>query len=350
MKPGTMTLREVYGQPETWKQCLKFLDGFDFALLANGKHPQSWEWLFVGCGTSYYLAQAAAASFTELTGVPARATPASEILLSPQLVIPPKGAPAFPVLISRSGHTSEVLDVAEVLKRRNIEFIGITCDGNELAELSPRTLQLPVSEESTVMTSSFTSMLLALQYTAARLSGNSEFIKALHALPDALTRLLPDYGPQLEEFAKRSFEDVAFLAQGALYPIASETALKVMESSSSYAQFFHTLEFRHGPKSIVSENVLVGGLMSEAGYAEESAVLLEMKKLGGRTLAIANRITAEVRSSADLSIELDLPVPELARLIVYVVWGQLLGAYVGLKRGFNPDSPRNLSRVVTLAG
>jgi len=90
--------------------------------------------------------------------------------------------------------------------------------------------------------------------------------------------------------------------------------------------------------------------LSEAGYAEESAVLLEMKKLGGRTLAIANRITAEVRSSADLSIELDLPVPELARLIVYVVWGQLLGAYVGLKRGFNPDSPRNLSRVVTLAG
>jgi glutamine---fructose-6-phosphate transaminase (isomerizing) len=350
MKPGAMTLREVYGQPETWKHCLKFLDGFDFGLLANGKDPQSWEWLFVGCGTSYYLAQAAAASFIELTGFPARATPASEILLSPQLAIPPKGAPAFPVLISRSGHTSEVLEVAEVLKRRKIEFIGITCDGNELAELSPRTLQLPVSEESTVMTSSFTSMLLALQYTAARLSGNSGFIQALHALPDALERLLPGYGPQLEEFAHCSFDDVAFLAQGALYPIASETALKVMESSSSYAQFFHTLEFRHGPKSIVSEKVLVGGLLSEAGYAEESAVLLEMKKLGGRTLAIANRITAEVRSSADLSIELDLPVPELARLIVYVVWGQLLGAYVGLERGFNPDSPRNLSRVVTLAG
>ncbi len=350
MNPGAMTLREIYAQPEAWKGCLSMLDEFDLRLLVDGKNPHSWEWLFVGCGTSYYLAEAAAASFVELTEVPARAVPASEILLCPQLVIPAKGAPVFPVLISRSGHTSEILEAAEVLRRRKIEFMSITCDGNELAELSPRTLQLPVSEESTVMTSSFTSMLLALQYTAAYLSDNTEFIQALRSLPNALAGLLPKYGPQLEEFARRSFDDVAFLAQGALYPIASETALKVMESSSTFAQFFHTLEFRHGPKSIVSERVLVGGLLSESGYAEESAVLLEMKSLGASTLAIANRLTAELRSSADLSIELDLAVPEPARLIVYVVWGQLLGAYAGIKRGFNPDSPRHLSRVVTLAG
>jgi len=75
-----------------------------------------------------------------------------------------------------------------------------------------------------------------------------------------------------------------------------------------------------------------------------------MKKLGACTLAIANQLTPQVRSSADLAIELALPVPELARLIVYVVWGQMLGSYMGLRKGLNPDSPRNLSRVVTLAG
>jgi glucosamine--fructose-6-phosphate aminotransferase (isomerizing) len=350
MKPGAMTLREIYGQPEVWSRCLQTLDKFDLGRLTDGKHPTSCQWLFVGCGTSYYLAQAAAASFMELTGVPARAVPASEILLFPQLVILAGEATVFPVLISRSGHTSEILEVAEVLKHRHIEFMSITCDGNELAEISSRMLQLPVTEQSTVMTSSFTSMLLALQYIAARLSANEGFIQALDILPSALAGLLPIYGPQLEDFADRPFDDVAFLAQGALYPIASETALKVMESSSSYAQFFHTLEFRHGPKSIVSDQVLVGGLLSETGYAEESAVLLEMKSLGGSTLAIADHITPEVRSSADLSIELDLPVPELARLVVYVVWGQLFGTYAGLKKGLNPDSPRNLSRVVTRAG
>ena len=121
-----------------------------------------------------------------------------------------------------------------------------------------------------------------------------------------------------------------------------------MESSSSYGQFFHTLEFRHGPMSIVSEKVLVGALLSETGYTEESAVLLVMKGLGGCTLAIANRLSPEVLRSADLAIELALAVPELARLVVYVVWGQLLGSRLGLRKGLNPDSPRHLSRVVTL--
>ncbi len=350
MKPGAITLHEIHAQPEVWSRCLRTLDTFDFTLLTAGKHPRSCEWLFVGCGSSYYLAQAAAASFVELTGVPARAVPASEILLFPQLMIPAEGPAVFPVMISRSGHTSEILKTAELLRRRSIEFMSITCDGNELAALCSRTLQLPVSEESTVMTSSFTSMLMALQYIAARLTGNEQFIEALHALPGALASLLPVYSPRLEEFANGAFDDVAFLGQGAFYPIASEAALKVMESSSSYAQFFHTLEFRHGPKSVVSDKVLIGVLLSERGYAQESAVLLEMKSLGARTLAVANRITPEVRSSADLSIQLDLPVPELARLVVYMVWGQLLGSYAGIKKGLNPDSPCNLSRVVTLAG
>jgi glucosamine--fructose-6-phosphate aminotransferase (isomerizing) len=264
------------------------------------------------------------------------------------LVFTGEQAAIFPVLISRSGHTSEVLQVAEYLRLRGVEFLAVTCDGNELTERSARMLKLPVTEESTVMTSSFTSMLMALQYIAARFARQNEFLDALHSLPASLARLFRKYVPRIEELAQRSFADVAFLGQGPLYPIASETALKIMESSSSYAQFFHTLEFRHGPMSIVSEKVLVGALLSEAGFTEESAVLLEMKSLGGCTLAIGNRLSPELLSSADLSIELGLAVPELARLAVYVVWGQLLGCCLGLRKGLNPDSPRHLSRVVTL--
>jgi glucosamine--fructose-6-phosphate aminotransferase (isomerizing) len=348
MESGAATLHEIHSQPEVWGRCLSTLDRLDLEPLVGDKDPRIHEWLFVGCGTSYYLAQAAAATLTTLAGVSARALPASEILLFPGLFFPIKEAGLFPVLISRSGHTSEVLQVAEFLRQRGVEFLAVTCDGNELTRLSTRILKLPVTEASTVMTSSFTSMLMALQYIAARLAGQDEFVDALHSLPAALAGLLPMYGRKIEKFAQRSFEDVAFLGQGALYPIASETALKIMESSSSYAQFFHTLEFRHGPMSIVSEKVLVGALLSETGYAEESAVLLEMKALGGCTLAIANRLSPEVRNSADLAIELGLAVPELARLAVYVVWGQLLGCRLGLRKGLDPDSPRHLSRVVTL--
>jgi glutamine---fructose-6-phosphate transaminase (isomerizing) len=347
MQRGSKTLHEIYRQPDDWLLCLGVLDRMDLDGLLGDKDPRTHRWLFVGCGTSFHLAQAAADTFKALVNISARAVPASEVLLYPELELAAK-SPVFPVLISRSGHTSEVLQVAELLRQRGIEFLAVTCDANELGRLSARTLQLPVNEESIVMTSSFTSMLMALQYVAARFAGQATFVEALRALPSELRTLLPIYGERIEQFAETEVADAAFLAQGALYPIARETALKVMESSSTYAQFFHTLEFRHGPMSIVSEGVLIGALLSEKGFAEESSVLLEMKELGARTLAIANRMSPEVERSSDLAITLGLAGPELAQLVAFLVWGQLLGVHLGLRKGLDPDSPRNLSRVVTL--
>ena len=339
------TLQEIYRQPAVWMECLQTLQTLDVSTLVKDRQPSRTEWVFVGCGTSYYLAQAAAASFTLLTGRLARALPASELLLFPALALP--SLDVFPVLISRSGYTSEILAAAEVLTQKKIEFLALTCDGNELAESTGRVLQLPVKEESTVMTGSFTSMLLAMQFLAAKLAGKEDFLAALGRLPATVEDLLGKYGTQIEAFAKHRFEDVAVLGQGALYPVASEVALKVMESSSSYAQFFHTLEFRHGPKSIIDDRALVIGLISDASAAQEIKVLGEMKELGARTIAVVNRTTPEARESADLLVALDSPLPSLALLVAYVVWGQLLGSYVGLSKGLNPDEPLNLTRVVT---
>ncbi len=340
------TVQEIYRQPVTWKECLHLLQGLDIEELVGGRNPEQFQWVFVGCGTSYYLAQAAAASSTLLTGNLARALPASEILLHPELSLPSPQS-VFPILISRSGHTSEVLAVAEVLQQKKIEFLAVTCDGNELAATTSRVLRLPVKEESTVMTGSFSSMLLALQFVAAKLAGNKTFLADLEQLPPLVESLLAKYGQQLERFALRPFEDVAVLGQGALYPVASEVALKVMESSSSYAQYFHTLEFRHGPKSIINDRTLVIGLLADEGADQEIKVLHEMKKLGASTIAIVNHATEEAREASDLLIELSSPLPALTLLIAYVVWGQLFGSYVGLAKGLNPDEPLNLTRVVT---
>jgi len=348
MKHKATTLREIHNQPKVWETCLQYFDTLDTQALAGGKDPNQVEWIFVGCGTSYYLAQAAASSFTTLTGKRASAVPASELTFFPHLVFGHDKSRIFPVLISRSGRTSEILQVAEWLNQRGIEFMAITCDGNELATTTPRLLKLPVVESSTVMTSSFTSMLLALQYLAASFAQDAEFLSCLKALPAHLTTLLDKYSQQIEDFTHHRFDDFVCLGQGPLYSIASEVALKVMESSSTYAQHFHTLEFRHGPKSIVSEKTLVAALISEAGYAEEVRVLQEMKELGSLTMAVTNKATPLLHSAADLLIELSLPVPELARMAVYVVWGQLLGSYVGLAKGLDPDNPRHLSRVVTI--
>jgi len=120
--------------------------------------------------------------------------------------------------------------------------------------------------------------------------------------------------------------------------------------SCSYAQVFHTLEFRHGPKSIVSPKTLLTFFLAESTGTSEQEVLEEMKELDGVTLVITNRANDKVRQASDLLIELELDVPEVARLAPHVLAAQLLGLYLGLKRGFDPDQPRHLSRVVVLKG
>jgi glucosamine--fructose-6-phosphate aminotransferase (isomerizing) len=348
MSNGVKTLLEISSQPAVWQQCLQDLKHSDLQRLAEDNSPLDIEWVFIGCGTSYYLAQAAAFTFTTLLHSPAHAVPASEALLRPELVFPKGIKSYFPVLISRSGHTSEVLSVAKILNSEEVPFLAVTCDGRELAAMTKNVLKMRVEEESTVMTSSFTSMLLGLQYMAATFAGNTEFLIALDQLPKHLERLLDTYSDEVATFARKTFDDIAILGQGALYPIAAESALKVMESSSTFAQYFHTLEFRHGPKSIAGSSTLIGALISGSGYDAESAVLLEMKELGSKIFAVVNTAGERLREQADLLIELDLPLPELAQLAIYVVWGQLLGSYRGLEKGLNPDSPRNLSRVVTI--
>src|SRR5208282_6808157 len=107
--------------------------------------------------------------------------------------------------------------------------------------------------------------------------------------------------------------------QGPFFGIASEGQLKVKEMSCSYAQVFHTLEFRHGPKAIVGPETLITFLLSETGYEEELKVLEEMKSLDATTLVIANQADEATKQNADFLLELRLDVPESVRQVGYLV-------------------------------
>ena len=349
--PGTHSLAEILSQPHCWTNCLKELEQKGVLEKIIEPFSAATEWLFVGCGSSYYIALAAAASWSMITGLRARAVPASELLLFPNSVLAEAGELAA-VVISRSGRTSEALRAAEMLEgARDIRTLAVTCTGDQpLEQISTSTLALlPADEESTVMTRSFTSMLLGLQYLAACVADDHGLAKGLRKLPSSAEKVLQVLLGDIRKFvAARQFADYVCLGQGPFYGLACESALKITEMSVSYAQSFHTLEFRHGPKSIVSPETLVLFLLSESGYEAECEVLQEIKSLGGTTLVVAHRADERARASADLLIELGLELPELARLAAYVFAGQLLGLCTGLKKGLDPDNPRHLSRVVVL--
>jgi len=241
---------------------------------------------------------------------------------------------------------------AEYLERqRNIRTLAITCGQHQpMDEISSEALYLlPADEKSVVMTRSFSSMLLGAQSLAAEVAHCKKVAEGLGRIPERVQVILDSVNPRIQQFVENhTFADYVFLGQGPLFGIASEGQLKVKEMSCSYAQVFHTLEFRHGPKAIVGPETLITFLLSESGYEEERKVLEEMKALGATTLVIANEADDAARQNADFLLELHLDAPECVRQVGYLVTLQLLGLYTGTKKGYDIDCPRNLTRAVIL--
>jgi glucosamine--fructose-6-phosphate aminotransferase (isomerizing) len=346
------TLNEILSQPGVWQTELARLRKSPLIESILEHTNSRTELIFLGCGTSFYLAEAAASSWTILTGQRARALPASEPLLFSDLSYL-RGSGLQSVIISRSGTTSEAVRAANLLSQQmRVPTIGITCAANSpLERACDQTIQISAADEkSIVMTRSFTTMLLALQHLAARKAQRDDFLKAQSDVAVHFEGQIQSLCQRVQVFAeKQSFDDFIFLGQGPFHGIAREGALKVMEMSCSYSQVFHTLEFRHGPKAVVSPHTCLTFFVSETATTAESELIGEMKELGGVVITVCNRATDSIRRSSDLLFELGFDGPELVTLLPFIVPSQLLGFFTGLRKNLNPDEPKNLSRVVILS-
>jgi glucosamine--fructose-6-phosphate aminotransferase (isomerizing) len=347
------TLAEILSQPETWRSCLRELRNSSAFGDITRQPSRSMPWLFIGCGTSFYLAEAAAGAWRLLTGLEARALPASELLLFPQLANLDQ-QPLQAVVISRSGRTSEAVKAASLLTQKyHVATLGISCaEEPELAKWCDLTIRMTAADErSLVMTRSFSSMLLGILQIASEVGKMKSFSQAAEDIADSIASKLADWNGQISQFVSgHTFENYVYLGQGPFFSVSREASLKITEMSQSYSQAYHTLEFRHGPKAIVSPRTCLGFFLSETGMQAESEVLIEMKKLGGKILTICNRASEEVRRNSDLVFEVGASVPEVALLAPFIIPAQFLGYYTGVKKGNNPDQPKNLDRVVILDG
>ena len=349
--PGEHTLQEILSQPRIWSETAVQLQASHllekFATLFSPRSP----WLFLGCGSSYYLSQLIAALWTKHFYMPAAGVPASELLFAPEETLRRLGAEQV-VLISRSGETTEALRAAEVLrKHKTVQTLGVTCNPQSpLEELCTHTFKMTwADEKSTVMTRSFTAILLAFQRLGLQFLGDNQLSAALDQLPQRGQAWLDAHAVKIREFAsKRKVKDYVFLGQGAHYWLAQEAGLKVTEMSASYAQVYHSLEFRHGPRSIAGPETLITFFVSQAAAAEETLLVEELKELGATTCVIVNRATPEFKKHSDLLIELGLDGPEFARYAVTAIPAHLIGTAIGLRKGLNPDAPKNLTRAVVL--
>jgi glucosamine--fructose-6-phosphate aminotransferase (isomerizing) len=292
--------------------------------------------VITGAGSSLYIAQVAAAAMRAQCGLPAEAVPLSEVLLRPGVVFAASDLANQPVVVvSRSGSTTEALDVIRAARARGQYTLAVTCRPHSpMAGLADTVLAVPEGDErAVVMTRSFAAQVTLLMRLGTRL-GDPTFSADLDALPDHWAETAP--------FVERAFElamdapsRVVVLGGGAAFGLANEAALKLTETSQVPASAYHPLEFRHGPISVCEPGMLVVGILGGAPEAAERRVIEESAALGATTWVLGPE-----GPGAGLGDVARLP------LVLYVLQALALG--VAVQRGCDPEVPRHLSQVVVL--
>ncbi|MFF3552511.1 SIS domain-containing protein [Streptomyces tsukubensis] len=296
------TAAEIATQPDSWRRAAGAAEGF-------GGLPRAGERVAVtGCGTSWFMAIAYAA-LREAAGLGETDAFASSEF--------PAGRTYDRVVaITRSGTTTEVLELLTALKGR-IPTLAITADPETPVMEAADTVAVLdwADEESVVQTRFATTALAFLRAGLGELPAGLGVKPVADAAVDAelaLTEPLPETVVAAEQWT--------FLGRGWTYGLALEAALKMREAAGAWTEAYPAMEYRHGPISITAPGRVTWtfGPLPEGLAADVAGV-------GGTLVANA-------------------PCDPLADLIR----AQRLAVALAEAKGYDPDRPRNLTRSVIL--
>lgn len=286
---------ELLSQPESWERAAAMVDE-QARLFAPGAKVA-----IVGCGTSWFMGQAYA-TLRERAGLGITdAFAASEAPL-------PRDYDGI-IALSRSGTTSEVIEVLRRLKGV-VPTLAIVGDPDtECVELADDHIALPFADEQSVVQTRFATTALAL-------------LRA--SLGEDLAGAIGDARAVLDEDVEESLlmaSQMTFLGSGWSIGLAHEAALKMREASQSWTESYAAMEYRHGPIAIA---------------APGRATWM----LGEAPAGLAGDVEATGALFVNDPID---PMADLVRVHV-------LSLARARAAGLNPDEPRSLTRSVVLEG
>jgi fructoselysine-6-P-deglycase FrlB-like protein len=290
------TADEIATQPALWRRAAELARDVAHLLPARGADV-----CLVGCGTSLYMAQAAAALREQAGHGRTDAYPASEL---------PEGRRYdVMVAISRSGTTSEVVHVlGRGLAERSVAITAVP--EGPVGAAADDVIALPFADEHSVVQTRFATTALTLLRAHA---GDGGTDRAAADADQALARELP--------IDPASVSQWTFIGRGWTVGVAQEAALKLREAAQAWTEAYPALEYRHGPMSVSGPGTVVWA------FGPLDPALTEEARAVGTTVV-------------------DLPLDPLGSLVV----AQRTAVALAQARGLNPDAPRNLSRSVVLTG
>jgi len=349
--PGEFTLHEISTQGESWRSAIEATMALKESLLALLRRNADRPIIFIGCGSTHYLAQYVAPFFQSVTGIPCRGVPSSELLFQTNTLTKPGELPLI-VALSRSGETSESIMAVEKMRACGSEALTISCyDATSLSAVSSLAISIPEGrEQSFAQTRSFAGMLVAAQMLAGLVAEDNALLAELARLPDLAPGIIERAGPLACGLGtNEGFKRITYLGSGPLYGLANEATVKVKEMSLSIAEGYHFMEFRHGPIALVDDEHLIIALLSDAMREYELGVLRDLRQRGARILAIAND-DQELGEVCEAIFTLGTSLSERSRAVLYMPFLQLFAYHRSLGRGLNPDRPRNVVMAIKLQG
>ena len=254
------------------------------------------------------------------------------------------------VAVSQSGETADVLLGVRAAKHQGARIIAITnYPDSSLGRLADRVIELGCGREIGVAASkTFTAQLavfyLLLGVMTHRMDDTrQELIHIADCMAQTIKQNEETIGILAEKASKE--HDFYYLGRGINFAVAGEAALKMKEVSYVHAEGMAAGELKHGTLALITDRTMVCGICPEDyTYRETQVNLEEVKARNGIVIGITDHAKEKV-----MDYRLVVPrVPEVYYPMVCVIPAQLLAYYTAIKKGLNPDMPRNLAKSVTV--
>ncbi|RZO41111.1 MAG: glutamine--fructose-6-phosphate transaminase (isomerizing) [Rhodobacteraceae bacterium] len=311
----------------------------------------------VACGTAFLACNVAKYWFEKIARIAIDLDVASEFRYRE----PPVEKNNLAIVVSQSGETADTLAALRYCNKNKMKTLGIVnVDESTISREASLALQIHAGPEIGVAsTKAFTCQLTTLYFLAikaAKDKGNinskqeAKLIKSILQLPSMIVDAL-----SLEAEIKQTAQDLSkasnaiFLGRGAMYPLASEGALKLKEISYIHAEGYASGELKHGPIALVDENMPVVVLAPRDELFEKTVSNMhEVMARGGKVLLITDAEGADEAQDGTWKTIIMPKIPNDLAPILYSIPVQLLAYHTAVYKGTDVDQPRNLAKSVTV--
>ncbi len=354
-------LKEMHEQPEVVANTLNaFIKNGKINLSEGGLTDEHLKSIgniqIAACGSAYHVGVAAKYVIEDLARVPVNVDVASEFRYRNPIF----GSNDLLIVISQSGETADTLAALREAKGRGVKTLAVVnVLGSSIAREADAALYTKAGPEISVATTKAYSAQLIVAYLVAvqlafvrgTIDGEryKNLIAQLQTIPAEIKKLL-DCDEKLKWFATKisNKKDVFFIGRGIDYAICLEGSLKLKEISYIHSEAYAAGELKHGTISLIEDDTLVIGVVTQMQLAEKSVSnLIEVEARGAYIMSV----TVNGNYAIEKQSKLTLYIPNIdpcftASLAVIPL--QLLSYYVGVARGLDVDKPRNLAKCVAV--